>query len=170
MASQTGVESLDPAAQNATALGYANDQQHRHHRSELRLKWCYIAVQAGTIIAAGVATVMAVDESLSPVWRAAPAALATLGTSVLAAFQFRGGWRRHRTASRLLEYEILKFQNQLREYRPEEPRPQATGVDVFLDRVESISRSGHEEADTEKEAALPSADEVPAITRLDKGS
>jgi hypothetical protein len=151
--------SADPATQRAKVLEYADDQRKNHRNVEKTYQWCFFIFQAGTIIAAAVATLMAVDETLTPVWRAAPAALATLGTSVLAAFQFRGGWRRHRTASRLLEYEILKFRNDLREYRPDEPRPQTYGVDVFLERVESISRSGDEEADTEKEAALPEEDE-----------
>jgi hypothetical protein len=161
------VGSADAAEQREVALRYAGDQRNNHHTIEKTYQVFFIGFQAVTIAAAAVATLMAVDETLSPVWRAAPAALATLGTSVLAAFQFRGGWRRHRTAARLLEYEILKFKNHMREYRLDEPRPQPTGVDVFLDRVESISRSGHEEADTEEEAALPNANQVRPV-RLDK--
>jgi len=147
------VDSVDPAEQQATLALHFAAVKRRNHR---RFSWAYlgffILFQALTIGAAAAATLVAVDETLSSLWRAAPAALATLGTSVLAAFQFRDGWLRHRRAARLLDYEILKFKNQMREYRPGEPRPQPTGVDVFLDRVESISRSGHQEADTKEEA------------------
>jgi hypothetical protein len=84
-------------------------------------------------------------------YRAIPAAVATLGASVLAAFQFRSAWVRHITLVRSLKYELLKFENELREYRRTEPRPQREGVDAFLDHVHEISRAGHGEQP--KEAA-----------------
>jgi hypothetical protein len=148
-------------------LRYAEGERKGHRNVEFRQKFLYNVFQTATIVAAAVATILAVDDTLKPEVRAIPAALATLGASVLAAFQFRNTWKRHRTAARLLDYEILKFRQQLREYRPNEPRPQTTGVDVFLDRVESISRAGHEEAASEEKEAPPEAETVPTL-RLDK--
>jgi hypothetical protein len=155
----------DRQRQRLNALGYAYGELDRHKRAERLHRLFFFGFQAITIVSAAIATVMAVadPEDVSAVWRAVPAAIATLGASVLAAFQFRGAWRRHVSAARNLTYEIMKFENEVREYRRTEPRPEAFGVDMFLERVDAISRAGHQEPETpeaEPTAPLPEPPET----------
>jgi hypothetical protein len=92
--------------QRAKALEYAKKEEARHRKVERRYRTFFIVFQALTIAAAALATVFAVSDSIAEELRAIPAAIATLGASVLAAFQFRGAWHRHRDATRRLRYEI----------------------------------------------------------------
>jgi hypothetical protein len=144
-------------------------ENSRATRAETWHQVAFFVFQSLTVVAAAAATVMAVADptSVAPEYRAIPAAIATLGASVLAAFQFRGAWRRHVTAARNLRYELLKFKNTLREYRPTAKR-EPTGVDLFLSRVEAISRAGHQEPEQESvppepepETQLPDAKQPP---------
>jgi hypothetical protein len=141
--------------QRLEAITYAEHELKGHRRARRLHQWASYFFQSLTIVAAATATVMAVADpaDIAPEYRAIPAAVATLGASVLAAFQFRVAWSRHVTAVRNLDYELLKFENDLREYRPTRPRPEPDGVDAFLGRVEAISRAGHEEQPHEKTVA-----------------
>jgi len=135
------------SSQRDAAITYAEEQLADHHRAESWHQWGFYFFQSLTVVAAATATVMAVSDTsdIAPEYRAIPAAVATLGASVLAAFQFRTAWVRHITAVRSLKFELLKFRNELREYRSTEPRPQTEGVDAFLHQVQEISRAGHGE-------------------------
>jgi hypothetical protein len=137
------------AEQRKAALGFAFGHLDRHREAERLHRWLFIGFQTLTIVAAGAATVMAVSdpERIPAEFRAIPAAIATLAAAVLASFQFRGGWRRQQSAARRLHYEILKYAHEMREYRinKPEPEPEAESVDLFLERVDAISRSADEE-------------------------
>ena len=88
-------------------------------------------------------------------YRAIPAAVATLAASFIAAGQFRAEWRKHRTAAHRLDYEILRYENELGEYRPDEPRPELQGVSLFVDKVYGISTSADDEPE-ERATKAPS--------------
>jgi hypothetical protein len=146
---------VDRDRQFEVAVKYAKNERGDHTRAELGHRAAFYFFQTLTIVAAAVATSLAVADpsDVGAVARSTPAAIATLSASVLAAFGFRGALQRHLTAKRNLEYEILKFENHLREYRPTKPRPEKDGVDLFLDRVSTISRAGHQEPEQELGAA-----------------
>jgi uncharacterized protein DUF4231 len=133
--------------QRDRALRYAKGELARHRSAERWHRAFFVVFQVVTIVSAATATVLAVADpnDVPSVVRAIPAAIATLGAAVLAAFGFRNAWRRHLSAARNLTYEILKFETEVREYRETEPRPEPFGVDMFLERVDSISRAGHQE-------------------------
>lgn len=141
---ETASASPSPAA----ALKYATEQEQKQNNSARLHKWSFFFFQGLTVVAAAAATVMAVADTkdIAPEYRAIPAAIATLGASVLAAGQFRAGWQRHRSARRRLEFEILKYQNKFLEYGPTEPSPEAVGVNLFLQRVHAITRAAEEAA------------------------
>src|SRR5689334_22992030 len=111
--------SLPSDKERNAALDYAQGEMKHHRRAERWHQVLFFVFQSLTIVAAATATVMAVanPNDISAEARAVPAAVATLGAAVLAAFHFRDDWRRHISAARSLKYEILKFTNELREYR-----------------------------------------------------
>ena len=143
----TAAESA-PVEQREAAIEYAEAELRGHSRARRLHQWAFYFFQSLTVVAAATATVFAVSDTsdIAAEYRAVPAAVATLGASVLAAFQFRGAWARHVAAVRGLGYELLKFENDLREYRSSPPGPLKEGVDAFLGQVETISRAGQRQA------------------------
>jgi hypothetical protein len=83
----------------------------------------------------------------------------------MAAFHPRSESKRHETAARLLDYEILKFGKSLREYRSTEPRPRLDGPDLFLKTVETISRNADLEPEIEDSEVATPKDETPQQPR-----
>ena len=72
------------------ALEYAETEEHRHRKVERRYRNLFFVFQTPTIISAALATVFAVWEDAPQEIRAIPAAIATLGAAVLAAFPAAG--------------------------------------------------------------------------------
>ena len=152
----------DPKSHDrAIVLDWAKEQRKRHRTEFRQNKWLFVGFQSLTIASAASATILAVADphDISALERAIPAAIATLGAAVLAAFNPLAEKQRHATAERQLDYEIVKFENKLREYRDTTPRPEPDGVDLFLSTVEKISRDADQEPElSEPDVPQPEAD------------
>jgi hypothetical protein len=128
------LESLSESEAVRSAIEVAITAWTRRHSAAQRAKVGYGGAQVLAPIAAGTATVLA--STTISAWAVVPSAVATIASSMLAAFGFRDSWFRLRWLAREIGFEIVEFAMGYGDYRGLDD-PQR--IDRLMARLDHLS-------------------------------